>query len=198
MVGSGGLPAGAGRCRVVRTLPLRFVHRGFDLPGPLHLHPLYHRDRNSLGGIPPRLRQRRLAPEPPLGETNAEGRPAPRALAGLSPLPDRLQSHGGIPRARSPCGSISWSTASRWAWPSRWPPPPDSTPHPRSPRAAASTAPATTGPATDPPVSPSPTSRTASPAPSPLRLLPAQGAALASAEAVAEVAEHGSHGQTAP
>ena len=61
--------------------------------------------QDSLGDIPARLRWR--VPEPALGETHAEGCPAARPLAGLPPLPGRLQPHGGSsPGLARPLGAV--------------------------------------------------------------------------------------------
>src|SRR5215204_4692186 len=73
---------------------------GFDLPHLLQLHRLCRRGRGRLAGISARFRPRRLVSRlgsaPDVGETHAEGCPAPRPLASLPPLPERLQPPRGF------------------------------------------------------------------------------------------------------
>src|SRR5829696_388963 len=108
MVGPGGPRAWAGWGRVVRALPLGRAGWRIALPHLLQLHRLRRRSRGRLGGIPARLRQRRLGSRldsaPDVGETHAEGCPAPRPLASLPPLPGRLQPRGGL----SPASLALW------------------------------------------------------------------------------------------
>ena len=85
---------------------------GFDLPHLLQLHRLCRRGRGRLAGISARFRPRRLVSRlgsaPDVGETHAEGCPAPRPLASLPPLPERLQPPRGFSSGLArPVGAVS-------------------------------------------------------------------------------------------